>query len=111
MGSSVVGSSNPKDFSQIGIDANASSNSNAFDIGMAINVIVQVLANTGTHVTHIIQLQCSIDGTTDWEDMAGITITGLGATFASPVAARFVRVRVSTVEGGVSTVDIKVQAK
>ena len=110
MGVSTTGLRSPRNFSQTGINANALTNSNSFNIGMATNVVLQVLANSGTHTTHILQIQCALDGT-NWEDIVGATITGLGIVSIADVAAEFIRARVSTVEGAASIVDIKMQAK
>ncbi len=110
MGSSVVGISSPKNLTQSNVDANASSDSNSFNIGLSKTVVVQILNNTGTHASHIIQLQCSLDGA-NWDDVSGATVTGLGIITVSALGAKFIRVRVSTVEGAASTVDIKMQAK
>lgn len=99
-----------EEFTQTGIDANAASTSNSFDISGALNFILQVIGNTGTHGVHIVQLQCSIDDAI-WNDIPSATIAGEGVVGEVQIAAKFARIRVSTPEGAASTIDIKMQAK
>ncbi len=93
-----------------GVDANAASVTASLDIGGAKLVMFQALAATGTHATHIITLQCSPDDS-NFYDVSGATLTGVGAKDGIEVGAQFVRLKVTTVEGGVSTVDVIIQAK
>ena len=72
---------------------------------------MQVIANTGTHATHIIDLQCSSNNS-NWHNINSGDVTGVGITDPPvTVGTRYVRARVSTAEGGASTVDILIQAK
>lgn len=81
----------------------------ALDLELARNVFVSVEASTGAHTTHVLKLQVSAD-TVTWHQHASATVTGLGF-MEGTVNARFVRVKVTTEEGGASTVDVRVQAK
>lgn len=73
-------------------------------------VILHIKGTTGAHTTHVVQLQCSVDGAT-WFDMAGETVTGEGIKMASNVAAQFLRAKVTTPEGATSTSEVTLQAK
>lgn len=71
---------------------------------------MQVIANTGTHATHIIVLQCSANNAT-WHNVDSGSVNGTGIADGLTVGARYIRAKVSTEEGGASTVDIYLQAK
>ena len=105
-----IGVAHLAEMTQAGIDANASSNSNSLDVGSQRLCIFQIKGATGSHATHVFTAQCSVDDTT-WNDIPGKTVTGEGVIAEVEVASQFVRVRVSTVEGGVSTIDLIIQAK
>lgn len=98
------------ELAQTGLNANATTLSNSLDIGNAALVIFQVLANSGSHSTHVLTLQCSVDDT-NWNDVSGATLTGVGVNGEITVASQYVRLKVTTNEGGASTVDIIIQAK
>lgn len=92
-----------------GIDANTNALSAELDIRDNLNVSFGVVGTAGTHNTHITTLQCSLDNT-NWEDTAH-TLTGTGIKDGIQIVARYVRVEVSTAEGGTSTITIIIQAK
>lgn len=80
------------------------------DTRRASLVTLHVEGKTGAHTTHVVQLQCSVDGVT-WFDVAGETVTGEGIKMASNVAAQFIRAKVTTPEGATSTSEVTLQAK
>ena len=106
----ITNISNLKELSQTGLDANASSVTTGLDIGGAKTAIFQVLAASGTHATHVITLQESVDNS-NWDDVSGATVAGAGVKTGISVGAHFVRLKVTTLEGGASTVDVTIQAK
>lgn len=94
----------------LALDANAASTTVALEIKENNFVSWTVLADTGAHTTHILTLQCSLDGT-NWGNTSS-TITGTGSIEDNvQVTSKFVRVKVTTLEGGASTVDILINAK
>lgn len=105
-----IGRGEVQELGQTGLDANATTLSNSLDIGNASLIIFQVLGATGAHTTHILTLQCSVDES-NWNDISGATVTGAGVKGEITVASQFVRLKVTTNEGGASTVDIIIQAK
>ena len=69
-----------------------------------------VQATSGAHTTHVITLQHSLDNAA-WLDTSS-EITGAGTAEDNvQTTARFVRAKVSTVEGAASKVDVIIQAK
>ena len=73
-------------------------------------VFIQIVADTGPHITHIIQLQCSADKV-NWHDVVGGSLNGIDFADNLQVTAFFIRARVSVAEGNPSTVDVHLQAK
>jgi len=78
-------------------------------------ITLDVAGVTGTHATHRVALQVSVNGD-DWraaEDSAGNPIRIAGDTMLQniEVSAAVVRARVSTAEGAVSTCNVTIQAK
>lgn len=94
---------------ETGVDANATSTTASLHVEDNKKVAFHVVAATGTHATHIITLQCSLDNS-NWFDTAS-TITGLGVVNNVDIITHFVRLKVTTNEGGASTVDIIIQGK
>jgi len=94
---------------ETGKDADATTVSASLEIKENYNLCFDVLANTGTHSTHVVTLQISSDDST-WTDTAHI-ITGVGIKDNVQTAARYVRLKVTTNEGAASTVDWHIQAK
>ena len=82
----------------------------SIDLGDASLVIMDINGETGTHNTHEVGLQCSLDDST-WKTVPSSTVTGAGDTGSLPIATRFLRYRVLTAEGGVSTSEVRIQAK
>ncbi len=89
------------------LDANAASSTTGLFIGGSTLVGFMISDDTGTHSTHVITLQVSQDGTT-WSSTS-TTVTGEGAASAA-VAFDWIRLLVTTLEGGASTVDIEIIA-
>lgn len=87
-----------------GVDANAASNTSTLILKGATKIGVYVEARTGTNAAHILTLQVSPDDSA-WFDTSA-TMAQLVAGVFTEVSARFARVRVSTLEGAVSTIDI-----
>ena len=98
------------DLPAAGIDTNASTTTDSLDIGGARLITFQVVAITGTHQTHVITLQCSLDDS-NWVNVSDATIAGVGIKSEIQISAKYIRLKVTTVEGEASTVDIIIQAK
>ena len=64
------------ELSETGIDANAATTTASLDLGHAKTVCFHVVANTGTHATHVISLQVSLDNV-NWTT-TGQTVSGAG---------------------------------
>ena len=64
---------------------------------------------SGTHSSHVLTLQHSLDNAT-WEDTA-YTLTGGGIKDGIQTAVRWHRVRCSTAKGVASLMDVTIQAK
>lgn len=95
---------------QTGLDSNNTATvSTSLDITGADFVVWNVQAATGTHGTHVITLQCSVDDSS-WESTLS-TLTGVGTKDNVQITARYVRLKVTTAESATSTVDIIIQAK
>ena len=95
---------------QLSIDANASTVTQALDMAKAKDVSFQVIANSGAHANHVLTLQVSMDET-NWFTTS-LKVTGTGVTTSSFFnIARFARLKVTTLEGAASTVDVTIQAK
>lgn len=93
-----------------GLDANDTATvSDALDISENNFVAYSVQTASGTHASHIVTLQCSLDGTT-WHDSTS-TLTRTGFVDNVRTTTRFVRLKISTAEGEASTIDIIIQAK
>ncbi len=67
------------------------------------------IAKTGTHATHVVGMQYSPDDT-NWYDSIDASITGVGYDVCD-CSMRYVRCKLTTVEGSASTVDIIIQAR
>ncbi len=88
----------------LAVDANTSATTTPLSIGDAKLIGFYVVADTGTNGTHVAMLQISPDGT-NWFD-TDHTITGIGNLHEIVCATEEVRVKITTVEGAASTVDI-----
>lgn len=97
------------ELTQSGIDADANTNSNSLDIAQARNICIDIAAGSGAHTTHVVTLQTSIDDSV-WTT-SSTTIAQIAFSDNIAVTARYVRLRVTTKEGGASTIDITIQAK
>ena len=94
---------------QTGLDANATTTSTSLNVQDNANVVFSIVGASGTHATHVVTLQCSLDDSA-WQDMSS-TVTGVGVVDNVPVTTKFVRLKVTTNEGGTSTIDIIIQGK
>ncbi len=95
---------------ETGLDANSvGAVSASLEIKENTVTSMQVIANTGGNTTHQIDLQCSTNNV-NWHNV-GSGVIGVGIEDALTVGARYIRARVSTAEGGASTVDVYLQAK
>ena len=94
------------EYTDSALDANASSATTPLKTNGARYVSLFVLDDTGAHTTHVMTIQISGDGV-NWEDTAD-TITGVGSKTNILCIAAFVRAKVTTLEGGASTVDVTV---
>lgn len=94
---------------QTGIDVNAATTTTSLHVDDNKKVAFHVVAATGTHATHVITLQCSLDDI-NWFDTP-TTITGLGVKNNIDIITHFVRLKVTTNEGSAATVDIIIQGK
>ena len=92
-----------------GVDANATTTTVSLHVDDNKKVAFHVVAATGSHATHVITLQCSLDDS-NWFDTSS-TITGLGVVNNVDIITHFVRLKVTTNEGSASTVNIIIQAK
>ena len=107
----ITSASTFEELAETEIDANSTSTVTAsLDISESRLCIFQVLGNTGAHTSHVLTLQCSLDDSV-WNVIAGATVTGAGVKGEIEVASQFIRLKVTTAEGGASTVDIIIQAK
>lgn len=93
----------------VGLDANSASATNELDLGDAKYIGMYVIADTGTHATHVITLQVSPDDT-NWYNTTH-TVTGVGFTHEDMCIGHSVRAKVTTLEGAPSTVDVMIFAK
>ena len=94
---------------QIGINANATTLSPSIDTRGALNFAAQVIANTGTSATHVVTVQTSPDDT-NWTD-SSVTVAQATVNDNNTTAFRYIRLKVTTNEGGPSTVDWYLNAK
>lgn len=94
---------------ETGINANAATTTTTLHIDDNTYVAFEVRAASGTHATHIITLQQSFDDS-NWTN-TGSTVTGTGLVDNIQITSHFVRLKVTTTEGGASTVDVTIQAK
>jgi len=97
----------------LGLDANnTDSVTDSLDIKENLSVAWSVLEQTGSHSSHVLTLQRSTDNV-NWDNTI-LTITA-GTTYViktvESVEVRYIRVKVTTAEGGASTVDVIIQAK
>ena len=93
-------------YTDTGINANALTAGTIMPTHDATYVSMDVKADTGAHANHIVTLQMSFNGT-DWFDTAN-TITGVGRKTNILCIAPYVQAKVTTVEGGASTIDVTI---
>ena len=94
-------------------DAGLNANDTA-TVGTALELLgarrvgLQVDGATGTHATHVVTIQVSADGTTYHNSSA--TVTGEGVVELD-TAFPYAKAKVTTAEGGTSTININLNAK
>lgn len=91
------------------LDADADSVSDSLDIKENSIVCFGAKPETGSHAVHQITLQHSLNDE-DWADTAFV-LTGSGIVDNIQTAVRYVRLKVTTVEGSPSEVLVRIQAK
>lgn len=91
------------------VNANASSTTTPLTMGDAKLLGFYVVANSGTHASHRAMLQISPDGV-NWFDTTHV-VTGVGNLHDIGCATEEVRIKISTLEGAASTVDITIIIK
>jgi len=83
----------------------------AFDLQGNKNLAVDIAADSGGNATHVCTVQLSFDKTT-WQGFTvAKTIAQLGFLDDFTTNAKWVRVRVSTAEGGASSIFVRIHAK
>lgn len=93
-----------------GADANdTSTETDSLDSQGYSDFAVSIISKTGTHTTHQFTIQGSPNDT-DWFALTD-AIVGQGAKHNLICNHKFIRVKCTTAEGGVSTVDIYIQGK
>jgi len=84
----------------------------SLDVSENLYVTWAVIANSGTNSSHVMELQCSLDDTNWFAMSPAVEITGTGMNCGDvPFPAQYARVKVKTVEGASSTVNIIINAK
>jgi len=96
--------------SGLALDANEIGVTPTIDIDGRTIVSFGIYSDAGAHATHVVTLQCSLDGT-NWHNVTDASITGIGIVGSVTVGTRYVRLKVSTAEGASSTIDWILQAK
>ena len=109
MGYTPTSSEHFSELKQTGLDANATTTSTTLDVQDNANVAFSIVGASGTHATHVVTLQCSLDDSA-WQDTSS-TVTGVGVVDNVSITTRYVRLKVTTDEGGTSTIDIIIQGK
>jgi len=87
------------------VDANTNAVGTALKMGGATQVGLYIIDGSDGHTNHIVTIQISPNGGTNWFDTAH-TITGLGELHDVTCIADEIRAKVTTVEGGVSVIEI-----
>lgn len=84
---------------------------NSLDIrgNQYISFDIKASGDSQSNSNHIITLQCSLDGST-WYN-TNTTITGTGLVSNIQMTCQYVRLKITTIEGSDSTIDININAK
>lgn len=107
----IYGNSTSSD-KQIDTSQNANSTSTtttALNMGDAKSLGFYVDAVSGSHATHVATLRVSADGT-NWHETSH-TVTGVGNKHDISCLAEWVDIKITTAEGGTSTVNITIIIK
>jgi len=91
-----------------GLDSNANSTTTPLELENAKFAGVFIKGSTGTHATHIATIQI-YDGVNWWD--TSHTIIGEVQLHDELCIAEQIRVKITTVEGGASTIDVTVIIK
>ena len=83
----------------------------AFDLQGNKNLAVDIAADSGAHATHVCTVQLSFDKTTWLGFTVAKTIAQIGILDDFTTNAKYVRVRVSTAEGGASSIFVRIHSK
>lgn len=86
------------------VDCNTNANGTALKSNGARYASLLVKAISGSHGTQVITIQVSENGT-DWQSTSH-SLTGDGILEAVLVVGKFVRTRVTTVQGGAAVCDV-----
>lgn len=92
-----------------GVNANSASTTEPLTMYDAKLLGFYVVAKSGAHTKHVAMLQISPDGV-NWFDTTH-TVTGVGNLHDVVCAAEEVRIKITTLEGATSTVDITIIIK
>lgn len=93
-----------------GVNVNSTSSvTGSLFAGGAYAVAMQVVGTTGTHSTHVVKLQGSVDNE-NFVDTA-TTVTGEGGTTLTTVTYPFYRLKVTTAEGTAATATLALFVK
>lgn len=95
---------------EAGLNANSTSSvtGNVDTVGVA-SVTLQVVAVSGTHDTHVIKLQGSVDGVTFVDTSS--TVTGAGTVVLTGPVYPYHRAKVTTAQGAAAVVDVYIFTK
>ncbi len=83
----------------------------ALDLQGNKNIAVDIAANSGGNTTHVCTVQLSFDKTTWLGFTVAKTIAQIGKLDDFTTNAKYVRVRVSTAEGGASSIFVRIHSK
>jgi len=90
------------------LDSNSNSTTDSLYINGNTSIGMYVYANSGTNTTHVITIQISMNGS-DWQD-SSYTVTGAGFVEGT-TSAQYIRGKVTTAQGALSTCDIHIASK
>ena len=106
----TIVSSRLSELNETDFDTNSTSTAtSSLDIRDNKHVTWGISATTGTHATHVIKLQQSLDNVTF--SNTGSILTGVGIKDNLQITARYIRLKVTTAEGSASTVEVRIHAK
>ncbi len=105
-----MGQTEAKEFKDGGLNANSTeTESSSFEVKAYTNVAMFVIGLTGAHKNHVVTVQVSPDNK-NWFDSTKM-VQGIGFVDYENYPARFIRAKVTKVEGRTSTINITFYAK